>query len=52
MYDVRNVLVRSLRWAHEDVAAQLADLLTLVGPPLVCAPDWPPGPPRSPTGTS
>jgi predicted nucleic acid-binding protein len=40
LYEVGNVLVRALRWEPSDVADQLDDLLTLVGTPLVPAPDW------------
>lgn len=40
LYEVGNVLLRALRWEPSDAADQLDDLLTLVGTPLVCAPDW------------
>ena len=40
VYELGNVLVRGLRWAADDVAEQLRDLLTLVSTPLVMSPDW------------
>lgn len=39
-YEVGNVLARALRWEPADVADQLDDLLTILGPPLVMPPDW------------
>jgi predicted nucleic acid-binding protein len=40
MYEVGNVLVRALAWPAAAVADQLADLLTIVGTPLVLDPTW------------
>jgi predicted nucleic acid-binding protein len=40
VYELGNVLVRSLRWASPDVADQLADLLTICGPPIALDPVW------------
>lgn len=40
VYEVGNVLIRSLRWAASDVAAQLQDLMIILGPPLTMAPEW------------
>jgi predicted nucleic acid-binding protein len=40
MYEVGNVLVRSLQWEAADVADQLDDLRAVVGPPLVMTPEW------------
>ncbi|MFT3871789.1 MAG: type II toxin-antitoxin system VapC family toxin [Nocardioides sp.] len=40
IYEVGNVLARALGWGAGDVAAQLDDLLTIVGPPLVMSPVW------------
>lgn len=39
-YQVGNVLLRALRWDATDVADQLDDLLTIVGTPIVSAPEW------------
>jgi len=40
VYEVGNVLVRSLRWSAADVAEQLDDLLALCGVPLVLCAEW------------
>ncbi len=40
LYEVGNVLVRSLRWPADEVAGQLEDLLTILGTPLVMSPTW------------
>ncbi len=40
IYEVGNVLVRSLRWGAVDVADQLDDLRAVVGPPLVMTAAW------------
>ncbi|MGH3357480.1 MAG: type II toxin-antitoxin system VapC family toxin [Nocardioidaceae bacterium] len=40
LYEVGNVLTRSLRWAGADVADQLDDLHAILGPPLVMTPVW------------
>lgn len=40
MYEVGNVLIRALRWDAADVANQLDDLGTIVGPPLVMTAAW------------
>lgn len=40
IYEVGNVLVRSLRWSARDVADQLDDLLAVCGSPLVLTPQW------------
>lgn len=40
LYEVGNVLVRALRWQPTDVADQLDDLLTILGPPLVVSSGW------------
>ena len=40
IYEVGNVLARSLRWAASDVADQLDDLDAVVGEPLVMTADW------------
>lgn len=39
-YEVGNVLTRALRWTAADVADQLDDLHTVLGPPLVMTPVW------------
>jgi predicted nucleic acid-binding protein len=39
-YEIGNVLARTLRWGPADVADQLDDLHTILGPPLVMTPDW------------
>jgi predicted nucleic acid-binding protein len=40
VYEVGNVLVRALRWKASDIADQLDDLLTIVGPPLAMSQPW------------
>jgi predicted nucleic acid-binding protein len=40
LYEVGNVLVRSLGWRADDVADQLDDLLAILGSPLVCGSEW------------
>jgi len=40
VYEVGNVLVRSLGWPPGEVADQLDDLLAIVGDPLVLTRDW------------
>lgn len=40
VYEVGNVLVRSLRWPATEVADQLDDLLAVCGTPLVVTPQW------------
>lgn len=40
IYEVGNVLVRALRWEPPEVADQLDDLHTVLGPPLVMTADW------------
>lgn len=40
IYEVGNVLGRALRWRPGDVADQLDDLITIVGPPLQMAQHW------------
>ncbi len=40
VYEVGNVLVRSLNWPADDVADQLDDLLAICGTPLVPIPPW------------
>ena len=40
MYEVGNVVVRSLQWDAADVADQLDDLRAVVGPPLVMTVEW------------
>lgn len=39
-YEVGNVLVRALRWEPAQVADQLDDLQTILGPPLLMTGDW------------
>ncbi|MFD4421668.1 type II toxin-antitoxin system VapC family toxin [Agromyces sp. NPDC058484] len=39
-YEVGNVLVRALHWEPSEVADQLDDLNTILGPPLVMSVDW------------
>ena len=34
VYEMGNVLLRALKWPPSDVADQIDDLLTIVGPPL------------------
>lgn len=38
VYELGNILVRSVRWSAEDAADQLDDLLVICGPPVVLAP--------------
>lgn len=38
VYEVGNVLTRTLKWTAADVGDQLDDLLEIVGPPLVMSP--------------
>jgi predicted nucleic acid-binding protein len=40
VYELGNVLLRSLKWTAEDTADQLDDLLVICGPPLVLPPAW------------
>lgn len=40
MYEVGNVLVRSLGWPAAEAADQLDDLLTIFGTPLLLSPEW------------
>lgn len=40
LYELGNVLVRSLRWPAGDVADQLDDLLAIFGTPLLSSPEW------------
>ncbi len=40
IYEIGNVLARSLGWSPEAVAEQLDDLLTIVGRPLTLTPEW------------
>ena len=40
IYEVGNVLARSLKWTATDVEDQLDDLLTTVGAPIVMAQGW------------
>jgi predicted nucleic acid-binding protein len=40
IYEVGNVLLRALRWSADEVADQLDDLHTILGPPLAMAPEW------------
>lgn len=40
IYEVGNVLTRALRWGPAEVADQLDDLHTVLGPPLVMTADW------------
>lgn len=40
LYELGNVLVRSLGWPAADVADQLDDLVAIVGTPLVSSPEW------------
>lgn len=39
-YELGNVLIRALHWNATDVADQLDDLITLLGPPLGLASPW------------
>jgi predicted nucleic acid-binding protein len=40
VYEVGNVLARGLRWAADDVADQLDDLIAITGPPIVMVHGW------------
>lgn len=40
LYEMGNVLLRSLHWRGPDVADQLADLIVIGGSPLAVAADW------------
>lgn len=40
IYELGNVLLRSLSWAARDAAAQLDDVLAICGVPLVMDPAW------------
>lgn len=40
IYEVGNVLARTLTWTFADVGDQLDDLLAIVGPPLTMAQAW------------
>jgi len=40
IYEVGNVLARTLRWTASDVGDQLDDLLAIVGSPIVMAQGW------------
>ncbi|MEP6651565.1 MAG: type II toxin-antitoxin system VapC family toxin [Lapillicoccus sp.] len=40
VYEMGNVLVRALGWEAEPVSAQLRDLLTILGTPLVMSLAW------------
>jgi len=40
LYELGNVLLRSLGWNGSDVAGQLEDLVTICGAPLAMAPTW------------
>lgn len=40
LYEVGNVLVRTLDWSGAEVADQLDDLLVIFGPPLPSSPAW------------
>jgi predicted nucleic acid-binding protein len=40
LYQVGDVLVRALHWSPADVAGQLDDLRTILGPPLVLTGTW------------
>lgn len=46
VYEMGNVLSRSLKWPAADVTAQLDDLLTILGPPLAMSRKWFPDVPR------
>ena len=39
-YELGNVLIRALGWTADDVADQLDDLTTILGPPLVMTAPW------------
>lgn len=40
MYEVGDVLARALHWKAAEIADQLDDLLTILGPPLAMTADW------------
>jgi predicted nucleic acid-binding protein len=40
LYEMGNVLLRSLGWSGTDVADQLEDLVIICGPPLAMAGEW------------
>lgn len=40
IYEVGNVLIKTLHWEAADVADQLDDLHTILGPPLIMTADW------------
>lgn len=40
LYEIGNVLVRSLRWPARAVADQLDDVLAILGTPLVMSSEW------------
>ena len=40
LYEMGNVLLRSLRWSGSEVADQLEDLVIICGPPLAMAAEW------------
>ena len=40
LYEVGNVLTRSLHWPAEDIADQLDDLQAILGPPLAMSSAW------------
>jgi predicted nucleic acid-binding protein len=40
LYEMGNVLLRSLHWSGSDVADQLDDLIVICGPPLAIPADW------------
>jgi predicted nucleic acid-binding protein len=39
-YELGNVLIRALGWLADDVADQLDDLTTILGPPLTTTAPW------------
>jgi predicted nucleic acid-binding protein len=40
LYEMGNVLLRSLRWTAGDIADQIEDLIVICGPPLALGADW------------
>jgi predicted nucleic acid-binding protein len=40
LYEMGNVLLRTLGWNGSDIADQLDDLLVICGPPLAMAAEW------------
>ena len=40
LYEMGNVLLRSLRWSGPDVADQIDDVIVICGSPLAMAADW------------